>query len=69
MALLGGLVGGIAGGLVGRVARSQMYDISGTEPAVFGVAGLVMVMVALAAAYLPVRRASRVDPMAALRCE
>ena len=55
--------------LLGRVAGGVLYGLWGNEPAVFGSAVLVVAAVALAAGYLPARRASRVAPMEALRFE
>jgi ABC-type antimicrobial peptide transport system permease subunit len=52
-----------------RFISSLLYGVSSTDPAVYaGTAGILIAVGALAS-YLPARRASRVDPMVALRCE
>jgi len=61
-----GLVG--AAGL-GRILGSQIREVSLTDPAVFGSAALALTVAALIASWLPARRASRIDPMLALRAE
>jgi ABC-type antimicrobial peptide transport system permease subunit len=65
---------GIAAGLVGaaaltRLATSMLYELTPTDPLTFGSAALLLVAIALAAGFTPARRASRVDPMTALRHE
>jgi ABC-type antimicrobial peptide transport system permease subunit len=65
---------GLAIGLLGayglaRLAQSILYEVSATEPAVFGGVSLGLALVALAACWLPARRASRVDPAISLRAE
>jgi putative ABC transport system permease protein len=65
-----GLAGGIALALVGsRALRSQLYEVQGTEPATYLALSAILLVVALLATYLPARRATRVDPMVALRAE
>ena len=65
---LAGIAIGIGGGLaLTRVMESLLFDVSATDPATFVGIGVVFVLVALAATYVPARRATRIDPMAALR--
>jgi macrolide transport system ATP-binding/permease protein len=52
-----------------RFLGSLLYGISATDPATFATVSILLVAVALAACYIPARRASRVDPTLALRCE
>jgi putative ABC transport system permease protein len=61
---------GLAAGAAGaQVLRSLLFGVSAVDPVAFGGAALLFGAVALAASYLPARRATRVDPMVALRAE
>jgi ABC-type antimicrobial peptide transport system permease subunit len=52
-----------------RLVGSQLFGLTPTDPATFVTAILAISLVALLAAYFPARRATRVDPMVALRDE
>jgi ABC-type antimicrobial peptide transport system permease subunit len=67
MTLVGGVVG-LAGAVwVGKQAESILFEMKGVDPAVFVFAAVALTLVALAAGLVPAHRASRVDPMLALR--
>jgi putative ABC transport system permease protein len=55
--------------LVGRVLRSSLFGVTTADPATLVLIPLGLLAVALLAAWLPARRATRVDPMVALRNE
>ncbi len=69
MALVGGVIGLAAALALGTAARSQLFELEGHDPGVLIVAVLLLALVALTAGLLPAIRASRVDPMRALRYE
>jgi ABC-type antimicrobial peptide transport system permease subunit len=65
---------GIALGLAGclaltRVVESFLYGTSPTDPLTYGLLVTIVAAVGLAACYVPARRATRVDPLTALRAE
>src|SRR5215212_9588542 len=65
-----GIVAGIPAVLVlARFAETLLFDLSPTDPVSLVLAGVVMLAVAIVAAYLPARRATRIDPLVALRYE
>jgi putative ABC transport system permease protein len=65
-----GLVFGLLGGLaVSRLLGSLLYETSPADPVAYGAVALLLGGVAFLAAALPARRAARVDPVAALKCE
>lgn len=67
MVVTGGLFG-VAGALVlGRTARSLLFELDGHDPVTFVAAVVLLALIALAAGLVPALRASRVDPMRALR--
>jgi len=61
-----GLVGAY---FVGRAMRSTLFGVGAMDFSAFGVVGLILLIAALLACYLPARRASAVEPMQALRME
>ena len=54
---------------LGKLLNSMLYGVKAFEPATVGISLVFMALVALAAAYIPARRATRVDPLVALRYE
>jgi predicted permease len=64
--LMLGLVGAL---LVGRAGSSLLFRVTATDPLTFTTVSLLLAAVATAACYFPARRAAKVDPMIALRCE
>jgi ABC-type antimicrobial peptide transport system permease subunit len=65
---LAGVAVGIAGAyFLTRLMTTLLFHVSATDPATFVSVALLFLLVALAASYVPARRATRIDPMAALR--
>ena len=68
--VLAGLTIGLAGAVgLTRLLSGLLYGVRPLDPAVLGTVSALLSAVALFASYLPARRAARIDPMAALRCD
>ena len=68
--VVAGLAAGIAGALAaGRILSSLLFQVSARDPLIIGGVALVLLAVSVVAALAPARRATRVDPMIALRFE
>jgi predicted permease len=63
-----GILFGCAGSLAaGRLVAEQLYGVTGSDPTTYLLTSSLLIVVALAASYVPARRALRVDPMVALQ--
>jgi predicted permease len=69
MVLVGGIFGLGGAFALGRGAQSLLFEMEGSDPAVMVLSTVLLAIVALGAGYLPALKASRVDPMKALRYE
>ena len=68
--VLAGLAAGVAGALaLSRLVAGMLYGVAPRDPATIALAAVAMLAVSLVAAAIPARRASRVEPIAALRHE
>ena len=69
LACIGVVIGLVAAIGLTRFISSELHGVEATDPVTFGVVTAVLVAVALVASYLPAVRASRTDPLVALRFE
>ena len=65
----GAALGLIASLILTRLMRSFLFGVSATDPVTFSGIGLLLIIVALMASYVPARRAARLDPMVTLRSQ
>jgi ABC-type antimicrobial peptide transport system permease subunit len=69
MLALGSLVGLPAAWATSRLVSSMLFGLTGDDPATIVGATTVLFVTGLVAAYIPARRATRIEPLVALRCE
>jgi predicted permease len=69
LVLIGAALGVPAALMAARLVASQLFGVSSADPSAIVAATLTLLAVAVLASYLPARRATRVDPLVALRCE
>ncbi|PYP84516.1 MAG: hypothetical protein DMG65_22340 [Candidatus Angelobacter sp. Gp1-AA117] len=69
LALIGAVLGLMGSLLLMRLLANQLFGVKPSDPATLLAVMLLMLAVAVAASYVPARRATKVDPMVALRCE
>jgi putative ABC transport system permease protein len=70
MLTLSGAVLGMAFALLaGRALKSMIYEVNPSDPLIFSAVGVFVIAMALAACCLPARKATKTDPMIALRAE
>jgi putative ABC transport system permease protein len=69
MAAAGIAVGAAIAFAVTRVLKELLFGVSATDPMTFGAVAMVLAFVMLLASYIPALRATKVDPIVALRCE
>jgi len=68
--VVAGVIVGLAGAVgVTRVLQTFLFGVTPTDPIAFAIVPLLLIAVGLMAAWLPARRATRIDPCAALRAE
>ena len=69
LAGIGAVIGLTVSLALGRLIKNQLFQVSAFDPLTLVVTALVLIGAALAASYIPARRATQVDPMEALRYE
>ncbi|HTT22703.1 MAG TPA: ABC transporter permease [Candidatus Sulfotelmatobacter sp.] len=69
MALIGAVLGTTASLLLTRLMAKQLFGVSAHDPLTYASVAFVLMLVAIAACFVPARRAARMNPMKSLRCE
>jgi putative ABC transport system permease protein len=69
LALLGVALGTMAALFATRLMTSLLFNVSASDPLTYGAIAALLVLVTLLACWIPARRATKVDPLIALRCE
>jgi putative ABC transport system permease protein len=69
LVVIGGALGLAGGALLARASASVLFRVSPSDPMTYSVVAVLLTVVALVAAFVPVRRAVAVDPLVALRTE
>jgi predicted permease len=69
LALIGIAIGAVAGFVVTRALKQLLFGVSSGDPLTFIIVALMLAAVTLLASYIPARRATKIDPMVALRYE
>ena len=69
LALIGSTVGLVSAFMLARLMTKLLYGVAPTDPATFAGVATLLIAVALLACYIPARRAMRIDPVSAMRCE